>query len=338
MKRFLTGVLAFLTTFCFMGCGDTSSSSIEMSGSDSYSSSEIGGGASSDSTNVLGSWEEITSGFYKDLEQEKTYHVTNPNGLMTFGAIMNDDIMARPQGYPSTILKNSTLEIECDIDMTDKAWVPMQAIGVDGLVIDGNGHAIRNLSLLAENNLPSSNNETGTNKIGFIGESCSNVTIKNLTFENAVAKDGLKWIAIVCGYHLDGALRLENVDVKNSEIIGSFISDDSKRLGMLVGLTQFGYATLSLTLIDCDVENCKISGYEAVAGLVGTLHQLTEFESRWTISNCSVKNCTFKMRTHNEKLMNTFAVSNWVVEVGNAYFEALGNTHLNNTLECGVFE
>ncbi len=337
MKRFLTGVLAFLTTFCFISCGDASSS-IEMSGSDSSASSAIGGGGSSDSTNVLDTWEEITSGFYEDLQQEKTYHVTSANGLMTFGAIMNNDIMARPQGYPSTVLKNSTLEIECDIDMADKAWVPLQAIGVDGLVIDGNGHTIRNLSLSPENNLPSGDNETGTNKIGFIGESCSDVTIKNLTFENAVAKDGLKWIAIVCGYHLDGALRLENVDVKNSEIIGSFTNDDSKRLGMLVGLTQFGRTTLSLTLIDCDVENCKITGYEAVAGLVGTLHKLTEFESRWTIRNCSVKNCEFKMGTHNEKLMNTFAVANSTVEVDNAYFEELGNTHSNNMFECGVLE
>ena len=317
LKKLLMITLAIFMSFCCISCGDENTSS---------------------SPSLGETREEVSSGFYKDLDAYNKYYITNADGLMTFGAIMNDDVINSPLGYSSRVFRGAQVEIECDIDMTDKAWVPMQVIGVSGLEIDGNGYTISNLRLSSENNIPSGDNETGTNKIGFIGESRSNITIKDLTFDSARVESGLKWISVVCGYHLSGSLRLQNVDVKNSEIIGSLSNEDSKRLGMLVGLTQFYDDSVELYLMNCDVDNCKITGYEAIAGLVGTFYKFTDYSGRWGVSNCSVSNCVFKAGRNEEKYVNTFIVDNHRFEVDDAYFEALGNTHANNTIEVGVSE
>ena len=314
LKRILIIALAFITSCGFVACGDDNTSS------------------SSDETR-----QEIKAGFYKDLEEENKYYVTSPEGLITFGGIINEDIYHCPPGYSSRIFKNATVEIESDIDMTDRIWTAMQLLGVDGLTIDGNGHKISNLSLSSYNNIPNADNNYGENKLGFIGEARSNITLKNLTFDNACVESSGKWVSVVCGYHLVGSLHLENVDVINSEIVGSFSNDDSKRIGMLIGLTQFYDDTVELYLTDCDVDNCKITGYESIAGLVGTFSNFTNYIGRWGISNCSVTNCVFRAGNREEKYVNTFVIAaNDQDSLPHAYFEELGNRQADNTIELGV--
>lgn len=181
----------------------------------------------------------------------------------------------------------TVLEISSDIDMTGKAWTPIEVKGYEGadiVTIDGKGHTIKGLasSLFAG---------------GFAGG--SGIVIKNLTIENAnmIATSTQGYGAFVnCADAMD-VITLINCHLKNSTITTPNNGQAESRIGGLVGWTA-GYNNQNdgpvdsyITIQNCSVTGCTFTGWGSIGGICG--HAGANEATFTTIENCTITNNKF---------------------------------------------
>ncbi len=147
-----------------------------------------------------------------------------------------------------TAYHNYTIDLTTDIDLTGHAWTPIYAWNglLDGTTINGNGHAIKNMSV------------EGGASAGFISSNASRLTIKDLTFEGAVVKPNSgnsTHSGVVIGKDYSSAV-LENVKVKNSQVISNW------QCGGLVGFAE----TNATVFNNCSISDSFLGGYNCTAG------------------------------------------------------------------------
>ena len=208
----------------------------------------------------------------------------------------------------------SEVKLEKNYLLTDE-WTPITASGApQPATIDGQGHTIYNMTV------------NGGSKLGFIGGNSADLTIKNLTFSNAAVVGTGSFLGVVIGYQY-GDVTLENVQVVNSLVKST--AEKGIRIGGLVGYSAL-HDSAKLTLKDCAVKNSNFEGYHNTCGLVGSLIKYSENPDNYSISGCTVSDCTFLWGSTNETY-NNFAVS----EGGpyNAKYDEIisGVTATNNT-------
>ncbi len=172
------------------------------------------------------------------------------------------DIAANPENY-----KGKTIVLTADIDLADEAWTPIDAwnVNLDGTVIDGQGHSIKNMKV------------TGVKNPGFIGGNASSVTIKNLIFENAYVKDAggsSNYSGVVIGYNYAG-ITMTNVHVKNSQVHSNW------QCGGLVGINS----EHPMTFVNCSITDSFVGGYNATAGAIYGMGSVDV-----NLTDCSAKN------------------------------------------------
>lgn len=152
-----------------------------------------------------------------------------------------------------------TVEILEDIDLGGRYWMPITLWNNNkgnplNLTINGNGHTIKNMITY------------GGEGIGFIGSTSANLTVKDLSFDNADVECGLKFAGVVIGYQY-GNVILENVHVTNSKVYST--ATYGIRIGGLVGFSvQNDGATLAIN--NCSVTGTTVKAYHSVGGLVGS--------------------------------------------------------------------
>lgn len=154
------------------------------------------------------------------------------------------------------------------------------------LTIEGNGCTISNLYVRHAQNHDGSAKDYG---FGFISAANADITIKNLTFDQADIGPTTEVLdetkgnigGVVLGYSYANTT-LTNVTVANSYVSGY------GKLGALVGYASSG----SITLTTCKSENNQIIGGTNLGGLIGTVKGSVTV----TIENSTVKDITF---THN---------------------------------------
>lgn len=152
-----------------------------------------------------------------------------------------------------------TVEILEDIDLGGRYWTPITLWnnGAGGkalnLTINGNGKTISNMIT------------HGGESVGFISSSSANLTIKDLTFENADVECGVKYAGVVMGYQY-GKVQLNNVKVIDSKVVST--AKYGIGIGGLVGFSvQNDGATLAID--GCKVSGSYIEGYHSIGGFVG---------------------------------------------------------------------
>ena len=187
----------------------------------------------------------------------------------------------------------SEVKLDKNYLLTDE-WTPIDAWGIQyPVVIDGQGHTIYNMTV-----------NTGA-KAGFISRSLvDKLTIKNLTFNRATVVSSGNFVGTVIGYQY-GDVTLENVQVLNSVVKST--AEDGIRIGGLVGYSPL-HDSAKLTLKDCTVKNSNFEGYHNTCGLVGSLIKYSVNPGNYSISGCTVSDCTFLWGSRNE-MHNNFAVS-----------------------------
>ncbi len=176
---------------------------------------------------------------------------------------------------------NTVIELEADINLTD-AWTPVNVDGYNGadiVTINGNNHTISGLTapLFAG---------------GFAGG--SGIIIKDLTIQNSTMTSSNK---VGAGAFVEYADSMDVVTLKNCKLINSSLNstDPECRTGALVGYAT-GYAGTdgpvfaNITIEDCVVKNCQISGGGSVGGIIG--HAGANANTATVIKNCSVTNTT----------------------------------------------
>lgn len=108
----------------------------------------------------------------------------------------------------------------------------------------------------------------------------SEITLKNLVFENMLVKDTLEdtgTMGLIAGY-VYGTLNLENVTIRNSIVEGG------QKIGGIAGRLCNG--TLNMTNVT--VENISVGGYAQVAQLVGFVDETTSNISAQNVNVSSV--------------------------------------------------
>ena len=174
-----------------------------------------------------------------------------------------------------------TLNITADIDLGDGFWRPINKL--DDFTINGNGHTIRNL--LVRSCINSANGGYG---FAFIGNSTGNLTIKELTFDNAsVAKakgyenyfvGNIGGVVVAYTY---GTTLFENVKVINSSVYGY------GKIGMLLGMGA--NPGVKVTFKNCVSKNNTIHGAYDLGGLAGNIQRGNGVDNG-SVENCIVEN------------------------------------------------
>ncbi len=204
--------------------------------------------------------ELVSNGLWKS---GSTYSVTNAEGLATLNSILVAD----------KIGVNASIVLLADIDFAGKTWTPVRShIDWNNTVnlFNGNGHTIKNLTI--------------NGKAMFtIFANNHDVVVKDITFDNAKVNTSDINAAIIVGQTYNNLL-LENVDVKNSTIVGSY------KVAALVGTVYDEKdSTITATLKGCDVANTtvKSTGYDfCTAGLVSFVY--ADNNDKIVFENCSV--------------------------------------------------
>ncbi len=186
--------------------------------------------------------------------------------------ILNDFADAGSGGNTIQLTNNYTLK-------DGEQWTPVYVDGYHGadvITVEGNGMTISGL------NAP-------LFKGGFAGG--SGIVIRNLTIADSaiVSTNDLGSGAFIETVDSMDIITLENCHVKNSSISGS-------RTGGLIGWNS-GYNNINdgsvktyVTIKNCTVTGCQITGEGTVGGIVG--HAGANAWTWNTIENCTVSNCT----------------------------------------------
>ena len=208
----------------------------------------------------VGGADAIGNGLWKS---GSTYSVTNAEGL----ALINSKMANNEAGVGITI------ELLADIDFTGKTWTPVRShIDWKSTMneLNGNGHTIKNLTVNGQ-------------AMFTIFSNAHDVVVKDVTFDNAkVTCTGIN-AAIIVGQTYNNLL-LENVDVKNSAVVGSY------KVATLVGTVYNESAsTVTATLKGCDVVNTtvKSTGYDfCTTGMVSFVY--ADNNDKIEFENCTV--------------------------------------------------
>ena len=209
---------------------------------------------------TVGGAEKVSDGLWKS---DSTYSVTNAEGL----ASINSKLSALNAG------RDIAIEILADIDFTGKTWTPVKShIDWNNTVnyINGNGHTIKNLTI--------------NGKAMFtIFANSHDVVVKDITFDNAKVTCNDMNTAIIVGQTYNNLL-LDNVDVKNSAITGTY------KVATLVGTVYDEKAsTVTATLKGCDVANTSVKSTQydfCTTGMVSFVY--ADNNDKIEFENCTV--------------------------------------------------
>jgi len=188
---------------------------------------------------------------------------------------------------------DTTIKLTADIDLDPtldggQNWTPISTDSLYDAVIDGDGHVINGMTITPDD-LIVAGNDGKVYGSGFIGISNSSITIKNITFTNALINSDTKHCGCVIG-SVEGPgnyVELDHVTVSNLTLNGGVgvdgdINGISFRVGGLVGANIAG---AQLEIHDCSIENSKLFGFHNLGGILGNSN-----EGNYEVLNCSVKN------------------------------------------------
>lgn len=206
----------------------------------------------------------IADGVFKK-DAENAYYVTNANGLATLNAMMEN----------KTAGNNVKVVLSNDIDFTGKTWTPVDSHADSKFTfaeLNGQGHTISNLTI---------NGQAMFTRFAGTG----NVTIKDITFDNAQVNSNGNINTSILTVHTYQNVLLDNVDVKNSTIIGGY-----KVAPLIATVYNEGASTITATLKNCDVENTVVKATSYDFGTAGMVAFVYEGDNdRIVFENCSVK-------------------------------------------------
>ena len=216
-----------------------------------------------------------------------TYSIYSGEGFKTIATtVLNDGT------------KNVTIELANDIDLAGIEWPAVKTAAA--FVLDGKGHAIKNLttSAVEDHGFYSTAMFTSTRKA---------TTIKDLVVENATVtgKGGDNShgaVLVACNY---ASLNIEGVTVKGSTV------SNCDRSSVLVTYLYFTTATVK----DCVVEDCTVNSIGTAGAILG-MNNSHDFEA----TGNTVKNTTISSSEGSNKagiLIGTWQNAGTLTQSGN---------------------
>lgn len=230
--------------------------------------------------------------------QPETYTVDNDTKKVSIGSAEALVWWAK-QVNGGTSFADYTINITDNIDLSAHYWTPICTGTVSyttdgkysiannttlaGTTINGNGHTITGLATQTGLRGPNQDSKPGDGQncyydAAFIGYSCCNITINNLTFDGAriaisdpdavTQTNGSSMLAVIVGAQTGGSLTLNNVTVNNADVLAM-----QKAAAFVANL--MGNSTL--TVNNCAITNSRFSAYFMVAPIssYSTAEQVT---------------------------------------------------------------
>ena len=180
-----------------------------------------------------------------------------------------------------------TLDLANDVDLGEYLWKPINGYKrLSGIVVNGNGHTIRNMKVRGYTN----SSDSSLYGAGFIGDINGAVTVKDIAFDGAdvffanYAKPQFAGNVggVVLGYTY-GTTLFENVSVTNSSIWGY------GKIGILLGMGAD--PGVKVTFKDCVSKNNTIHAAYDMGGLAGMIQRGNGVDNA-SVENCTVENIT----------------------------------------------
>ena len=180
-----------------------------------------------------------------------------------------------------------TLNLANDVDLGEYLWKPINGYKrLSGIVVNGNGHTIRNMKVRGYTN----SSDSSLYGAGFIGDINGAVTVKDIAFDGAdvffanYAKPQFAGNVggVVLGYTY-GTTLFENVSVTNSSIWGY------GKIGILLGMGAD--PGVKVTFKDCISKNNTIHAAYDMGGLAGMIQRGNGVDNA-SVENCTVENIT----------------------------------------------
>ena len=191
-------------------------------------------------------------------DKEATYLNTDADGNILIGSVGELRYFAATVNADNDAYAGKTIKLTSDIDLGGAEWTAINMTGIgDNLVtFDGQNHTISNFTVTES-----------TRFTGFFDIANFSI-IKNITIDNATVS-GVNQVGALVGRGM--VTTVENCTVKNSKITTSIHKndkgndDDGDKAGAIIGWTDEGICNIK----NCTVDNCVITGYRDIAGLVG---------------------------------------------------------------------
>ncbi len=237
------------------------------------------------------------------VKEKDGYVVFNADGLETLNGMMID----------GTAGKEVVVSISADIDFSGKTWTPVDAhyeFKFSLKEFNGNGYTISNFTVNGQ--------AMFTQFVCYTNDS----VIKDVTFDNATVNSVNQINTALFVNHVYSNLTLENVEVKNSTVIGGY------KVATLVGTVYNEKAskTVTLTVKNCDVDNCTVTttAYDfATCGLVAFVYESDA--DKVVFENTNISNVTLRNTKTGGYSLHAFVYYN----ANNCFDEAEGVTVTN---------
>ncbi len=231
--------------------------------------------------------------------QPETYTVDNNTKAVSIGSAEALVWWAK-QVNSGISFADYTINITDDIDLSAHYWTPIctgtvnykdgeysiagNSSLLDGTIINGNRHTITGLATQTGVRGPNQDSKPGDGQncyydAAFIGYSCCDITINNLTFDGAriaisepfdevTQEYGSSMMAVVVGAQYGGSLTLNNVTVNDADVLAM-----QKAAAFVANLMDDS----TLTVNNCAITNSRFSAYFQVAPIssYSTAEQVT---------------------------------------------------------------
>ena len=245
----------------------------------------------------------VAEGVTKDAKGE--YYVNSAAGLKHINTMFENNTAGR----------GVVMNLAADIDFSGYTWTQVDShvdLGSYISTINGNGYTISNLTI---------NGQAMFRRFAGYGD----VVVKDITFDSATVNSNNLNTSVLTVQTYQNVL-LDNVDVKNSTITGTY-----KVAPLIATVYNEDPSTITAKLKNCDVENCTVTSTSfdfCTTGMVAFVYEgdndKVEFE------NCTVKDVQLRANPNGYELhaavySNSNDVFNEVsgVTVSNVTFEAL---------------
>ncbi len=223
-------------------------------------------------------------------DEKATYLNTDAEGNILIGSAGDLRYFAATVNADNDAYAGKTIKLTSNIDLGGAEWTPimMTGTGADNgnqrVTFDGQGYTISNFKV---------NAATGVHNTGFFGEANWS-DIKNLTIDNATVS-GINRVGAIVGRGM--CTTIDSCKVTNSTITtavwwdpaennGAGGYNDGDKAGAIAGWLDEG--THGAT--NCTVDQCTITGYRDIAGLIGYVGNGSG--STATVTGNTVKNTT----------------------------------------------
>lgn len=187
-----------------------------------------------------------------------------------------------------------TVYLTADINLEGYEWIPLDGYYLDTVTFNGQGHTIKNFTIVDTEDFDPYITSAHSYGFGFIGNSCYDLTFKNLNFDTVNITAYERHCGTLIGEMSGGYVSVENVDISNVTLNGYMMNGDDS--GHKISFRNSGYIGVvfagDISFTDCNLDNAYITGFHNLSAFVG--YDGANVVNEYCFTNCTASNMTLE--------------------------------------------